>query len=342
MVEINKKAFQKKSCFAEGGDFGACEGKIINAHTVSRGPNLTKIARNGQVIQYKGNVTVFEKTGGRLKPDLIGIGQASAFNGYCAKHDRELFSCIENEPFTGRVDQLLAVAFRTLSRELHGKDASGNMRDMLRDSDKGRTFEEQLAIQHWLKTMDVGIKASQRELRATFSTLKQALAGKQPEVLRSLVLKCDAALPFMAAGAWSAFTDLNGNDIQDGNSTEQLEQLFISTFAGDPTSYICVSWLDKPGAPGKIIADQLASIAPDRQVEVFLQFVVKHVENVFFNPDWFEALAPGQRKTLDRLAASGLDSFGSVPQAALRADVTFGMPAVSRSTFVGCKSKLSG
>ncbi len=124
-VTINEKEFGKKKCCARGGMLGKCKGKITKAHTVSRGPNLRRIARNGKVIQYSSkNIQEMAKNGGKPPPSEIGIGDASVFHGFCAEHDQNLFSCIENEDFVGRPDQCLAVAYRTLSRELYGKDAS--------------------------------------------------------------------------------------------------------------------------------------------------------------------------------------------------------------------------
>lgn len=137
-VTANKKAFHEKKCCAQDAGLGSCEGKIIKAHTVSRGPNLTKIARRGKVVRYSASPSELTKNGGKLTAAEIGIGDASVFYGFCAGHDRSLFSCIENDPFTGRPDQCLAVAYRTLSREFYGKDAASHLRETLRDADKGK------------------------------------------------------------------------------------------------------------------------------------------------------------------------------------------------------------
>jgi hypothetical protein len=151
---------------------GECEGKVIKAHTVSRGPNLSKIARAGHVVRYNADPAAMKKNGGHLAPQEVGIGDASVFLGFCAGHDRTLFSCIENEPFEGRADQCLAVAYRTLSREYYGKDASTHLRDTLRDADKGWPLKEQANLQHLLDLMDKGIGLSQKDLGHTNIKLK--------------------------------------------------------------------------------------------------------------------------------------------------------------------------
>ena len=105
------------------------------------------------------------KNGGKLSVKKIGIGDASVFHGFCSKHDRELFSCIENEAFTGRPDQCLTVAYRTMSRELYGKDAGAHLRETLRGADKGLTPFEQIMLQKMLDEINTGNDAARRELK---------------------------------------------------------------------------------------------------------------------------------------------------------------------------------
>jgi len=299
---------------------------VIKAHTVSRGPNLSKIAKDGHVLQYRPNITKMNKNGGKLSVEKIGIKDASVFNGYCSKHDRELFSCIENEAFTGRPDQCLAVAYRTMSRELYGKDAGAHLRETLRSADKGFQLFEQFMHQTMLDEFDKGNEAARRELKATHDVLTAGLIDARPDVISSIVFEFASALPFMFAGAWSPFTDFHGAELQKGYVDELLEQILVSSFAGESSAMICVSWRNIDGAPGKVIAEQLMELPNEQRASACLQFVTKHVENVFFNPDWFETLDKKQKKCLNELAADGFDSMGSVPTMPVRLEVDFQLP----------------
>jgi hypothetical protein len=333
-VDKNRREFSKKKCCAFNVGLGGCDGGVIKAHTVSRGPNLAKIAKNGHVLHYAASIQDMNKNGGKLSVKKIGIGDASVFHGFCSKHDRELFSCIENEAFTGRPDQCLTVAYRTMSRELYGKDAGAHLRETLRGADKGLTPFEQIMIQQMLDEISTGNDAARRELKATHDALTTALADVRFDPLRSVVFEFAAPLPFMFAGAWSPFTDFHGQELQKGYADELLEQIFVSSFAGDSSAMICVSWLDSDDAPGCVIADQLMSLPGDQQASGLLQFVTKHVENVFFNPDWFQTLNHKQRKRLDQLAADGIDLMGSVPSMPVSFDVDFQLPTAARSFHV--------
>lgn len=332
--EANRKAFQAKKCFAFGGGLGECKGSIVKAHTVSRSSNLAAIAKDGHVIRYSVNADAMKRNSAKLSAELIGIRNASVFNGFCAFHDRVLFSCIENTRFTGRPDQCLAVAYRTLSREVHGKDASSHIRETLRSADKGRPFEAQVALQTFLEGLNIGNEAARRDLSGTHRALSEALAENRTDVIRSLILRFDNRLPFMFAGAWSPLFDLSGQALQAGFSDELLEQVFFSSFADLEGDFICISWRVAVNAPGALIADQIAALPTDQQAAACLQFVTKHVENIFFDPDWFEGLDQKQREILDRLAMDGVDAMGSPPSLPISFNETFQLPSVTRSTIV--------
>ncbi len=330
-VDANRQAFSKKKCCARDVGLSSCEGGVIKAHTVSRGPNLAKIAKDGHVLHYAASIPDMNNNGGKLSVKKIGIKDASVFYGFCRKHDRELFSCIENEVFTGRPDQCLAVAYRTMSRELYGKDAGAHLRETLREADKGLKPFEQFMFQKMLDEINAGNEAARRELKVTRDALTTALVDARPDTLSSVVFEFAAPLPFMFAGAWSPFTDFHGGELQKGYADELLEQIFVSSFAGDSSAMICVSWRDIDDAPGNVIAKQLVAQLNDQRASACLQFVMKHVENVFFNPDWFQALNEMQLERLSQLAADGLDPMGSVPSMPVQLDVDFRLPRSVRS-----------
>lgn len=333
-LAANRKAFQQKKCWAENVGLGLCKGSIIRAHTISKGPNLSKIAKNGHVLHYGADAADFKKTSRNLLVKSIGIKDASVFNGFCADHDRILFSSIENERYSGRPDQNLAVAYRTLSRELFGKDATAEMKSILRGADKGWDLQAQIRLQAVIQQMDKGNEASRRELRATHNALTNALVQQQFGVLRSLVIEFDGRLPFMVAGAWSPLSDLNGATLQNAYVDELLEQIFFASFSGDVVDFICVSWRDTHDAPGQFIASQIAELPEDQKANLCLQFMVKHVENIFFDPTWFYGLNQMQRTLLDKLAFSGIDITGAPPSETLRPDIEFVLPQAIRSTWV--------
>jgi hypothetical protein len=322
-VDTNRKAFTKKKCCAYDVGLGPCGDGVIKAHTISRGPNLSKISKKSHVLHYTSNIPEMNKNGGKLSVEQIGIKDASVFYGFCGKHDREIFSCIENEPFAGLPNQCLAVAYRTISRELYGKDSGEHLRETLRGADKGMNPFEQLLIQKELDTIEIGNEAARRDMKATHNALTSALVDGRPDVLSSLVFKFATPFSFAFAGAWSALTDLYGKELQAGYADELLEQVSFSSFAGSDSAMICISWRDYEAAPGKIIGEQIKALPDDQKASACLQLVMKHVENIYFNPDWFQALDDKQREMLNQLANDGID--GTPPSESVRLDFDFGL-----------------
>ncbi|WP_299146684.1 hypothetical protein [uncultured Tateyamaria sp.] len=146
-----------------------------------------------------------------------------------------------------------------------------------------------------------------------------------------MIFEFDAPLPFMVAGAWSPFTDLGARDLQNGFADEFLEQVMVSSFALDGGAMICFSWLNSDNAPGLRIAEQLLAQSNDQLASVFLQFAVKHVEDVFFEQDWFYGLDAEARVRLDQLAADGIDPMGSVPSVPVESGLDLQLPRCSGS-----------
>ena len=134
----------------------------------------------------------------------------------------------------------------------------------------------------------------------------------------------------MFAGAWSPFTDLYGAKLQNGLTHELLEQIFVSSFAGDTTAMVCISWRNIDGAPGMVIAEQVKQLPADKQASACVQLVIKHVENIFFNPDWFRGLSDKEREHLDKLTIDGMDVLGSIPSVPIRLDIDFQLPKTLR------------
>lgn len=99
-----------------------------------------------------------------------------------------------------------------------------------------------------LDIIDTGNEASKRDLKATHDALTASLVTGQSDIIHSVVFEFEKPLPFMFAGAWSPFTDLYGAKLQNGLTHELLEQIFVSSFAGDTTAMVCISWRNIDGA----------------------------------------------------------------------------------------------
>ncbi|HEY0008341.1 MAG TPA: hypothetical protein VGB55_06435, partial [Tepidisphaeraceae bacterium] len=98
-----------------------CQGDIIRAHSVARGGALKQIARDSRVYTVMNDLMTLKKNNGVLVPELVVISKASTFTGFCATHDRDLFSPIENNPLQPTAHHAFLLAYRAVCRELFSK-----------------------------------------------------------------------------------------------------------------------------------------------------------------------------------------------------------------------------
>lgn len=61
-----------------------------------------------------------------------------------------------------------------------------------------------------------------------------------------------------------------------------------------------------------------------------LQYILKHLENIYFNPSWVEGLNKNQKDKMDNLVMSGVDALGSTPDADIDPNFDFNLPNPSR------------
>lgn len=100
-----------------------CKLPIKLAHSLQRNGRLSLIEDdvNGQNVLY---TSTSVKTGKeRMIMDFIPVGKAAAstFNGFCDKHDSEIFSPIENFEFDGSDKHLFLHSYRSFAHSFHRK-----------------------------------------------------------------------------------------------------------------------------------------------------------------------------------------------------------------------------
>ncbi len=103
---------------------------------------------------------ILDKNEGNLKLERIGINNASTFRGFCAKHDKLLFSCFENKPFIGTEKQCVAITYRSVAKEIYDQECLLSNAVFMKDMDKGSPLIHQLKFQDFIKKYKLGIKES--------------------------------------------------------------------------------------------------------------------------------------------------------------------------------------
>jgi hypothetical protein len=101
VAAAHRRFLKRKLCLAES-EMDPCKSAIVEAHTIPRS-QLKSIARNGHV--YAG--PSLEQMVSSVEMPLlreVGIGKFSTLSCFCARHDKQIFSDVEDIPliFTPR------------------------------------------------------------------------------------------------------------------------------------------------------------------------------------------------------------------------------------------------
>ena len=321
--EVSKRfrqAYSTKICLAPDSWKNECSGKISSAHTVPKG-SLKQIARNGHVYSLKPSLEDLRKNEGRLVPELLGINKASTFTGFCTHHDNSIFAQLEKQPFSGTSEQCFLLGYRALTMELYKKHAAIKNLEILRDSDIGRTPEEQFMIQAFTQCTETGSKASAKDTDHYKSRFDSILKSQEYNTIQGYILEFKNPPPVMCSGAIYPEQDFKGVELQDIVNLPKIPDLlsFASLFGGEH-GVVVFSWLSESGPACCAFIESLIEI-PDQYVTgALLRFLFTHCENIHLAPDWWESLPQETQDTLIRRLVDSANPWELRPKAALMDD----------------------
>lgn len=302
---LYKKAFDKKYCLHPNANKGECEGGIVKAHTIQRNGGLTRIARDNHVYRIIPNIykskreVVFET-------DLIGIGKASTFTGFCKYHDATTFDDIENYPFTGKPNQIFLLAYRALIREVFMKHNQHNLTKLLKDFDRGLNPTVQREFQEFLTFYSYGTLLGARTLNRQKSIYDSALLNNDYLSLKYFVIFISNNPEFVCSGASILEQDFNGNNFnQLGRSDIDQDIITFSIIPIDVGGVIIFATLDS----GKDISEffsSLESLSYSAIPNAITRYAFEFYENVYISPIWWDSLSDEKKKGLVSRAASAV------------------------------------
>lgn len=316
-----RKAFSAKKCLAPRVWLSDCQGKISRTHTVPKSGSLKTIARNGHVYSFVPGLEKTCESKDIIAPELHGIGHASTFSGFCAKHDNDIFSPLEKKNFRATQEQCFLLGYRAISREYYTKHASVNLSDMRRESDKGRNVIEQVEIQTFNKILERGLVAGLRDIHYHKQAYDGNMMKQQFDLAQAYIIEIEGPPPVMCSGALFPEQDFNGAQLQDLLDLSRVpDMLCLSSFYGGQYGVIALTWLAQSDGACRPFIDSLKTL-PDRCVSgALLRLIFTHSENVHISPVWWEGL-PVRIRTilLERLALSS-DPFSGRQEAYLQDD----------------------
>jgi hypothetical protein len=290
-----------------------CQGGIIQAHTIQRGGGLTRIAEKGHVYTLDHLAKILNNRNRFVK--LTGVRGASTFTGFCARHDNELFRPIEDFPFTATREQVFLLCYRAIARELYAKRAQVVDIPYLKTLNRGKSIQEQVAIQQTLAAFSMGADQGLQEIEQLKTILDKALLSNQYSIIDYYVLQFDQTPDVLCSGVTNPVYDFGGNLLQDlGNLDKDMEDMMFSAIPTSVGGAVVFGWLNDSNACKRLI-QTLDSLTDTELSHAVLRFLFQNIENMCINPKWWNGLAETDRQNLlSRLHDSGSTRIPERPE----------------------------
>jgi hypothetical protein len=293
MWEGLRSSLSTKYCMSPDNDHS---GRIVSAHTLSRASVLEKISENGHVY-----APLFFKSITHEKPPMtmehIGISDVSVFNGFCAKHDAELFSCLENVPFQFSRKQLFMLTYRAAAMECYRKNAQSETAPKLEQIQAIHGITEELYDSEEFLARQESVLKGAEEISALKSKLDYYLVDENWNRLVSYAILFPDTPCLAACFVFQPFHDLDGLQLQDyGNLDEDMSHLAITVMPYEMGTAAIFSWIDSSNnAPRRFFESIQRS--PNLTAAV-IHIAIDNSENFALQPSWYDALPQATKNYL--------------------------------------------
>jgi len=293
---------------------------------------LRPLARDGHVYTYTYDAKPTGVVRDQIQFTLRGINQTSVFFGFCEKHDRDLFACIETEPFVCSPKQHAMLYFRALAREHHAK---------LLQLESRMTPEEKKAVLELPEELEIvpspedlffveGTLKAEEEIQNLKDRFDQIVVSESYSRVVTHVFEFDGLFPAACSGITNPDFDFNGNLIQNIVDLD-LECSLISyaVVVQDKTSFVLLSYLDAHATIAEAFISSLLARSDIGADLIWMTFC--HFENCAYSPDWVESLSEKVREDLSRALFDNINKFD--PEFGIIADrkVSLPCPKLTRS-----------
>ncbi len=296
------------------GAAGACMSPAIKSHLVGKSAALRPIAEDEHVYSVAASVSLLHKELLALR----GTSRASVFPGFCAEHDRSLFSHVDNP--TGPLDARAAtlLSYRAVTKELW--TLQQNLTFGLRSKeflDRGRPLEEQVAIQNHLNLQAHHHAMGLGDLRPRKRRLEEALdvaGGGAPLQWRSFDL--GVLLPVVGCGGYCCAVDFEGQGCTwhggDPHTSSQVALLLHAVVPWQGTTHVVFGWIpdDAFALACNQVSDSFANLSLAQQQRSAVLFLFEVSENLFARMSWWDSLHQPVKSYLERRLRYGGSNDG--------------------------------
>jgi hypothetical protein len=288
-----RRRFSSKVCMAPHPDHDA---RIVSAHTMSVEAVLRKISKDGHV--YAPNFRV--KFSADVHPIEIkrqGLRDVSVFNGFCAKHDAVLFSCLENEPFKFDRRQIFMLAYRAAARECYLKRKQCESLPTLEQMKAIHGISGEISYTEEILIHQTASLRGAEECEQLKVKLDKHLISSSWDRMVTHAIFFEKAPCLTACFVFQPFHDFDGRQLQDyENLDAEMSQLAITVIPVGQGAAAIFSWLDTANSAPRRFFESVVN-SPNRTSAV-IHAVLDNSENFALSPNWYESLPDTTRNYL--------------------------------------------
>jgi hypothetical protein len=295
---VNSHKISKK-CFHPMAEKNTCQGKIIQSHTISKSSSLKKLSKNSKVLHFKTSNSFFENEGD-LSVEEIGVNKASTFPGFCEKHDKEMFSPIEDKNFDSNEYHSFLLGFRALTKEIYTKESAIDMIPKMRSLDKGYSISKQVFLQDMLHAYQQGSELGIRDLRFQKIIYDDAFKSNDFSYSNYYIIKFRNPSNLLFSGAIYPEYDFKGNFLQQLDTENQLNHISVNAINTPSGGCVIFQWLGVSEVNLKLVGS-LHQLDNEIKASAVTQFAFESFENLYMKPDWWGSLGALQKSLNSRV-----------------------------------------
>lgn len=299
-----KKAFKTKMCMVPDELKYECDEKIIKAHTISKGANLKHIAKDNKVYTVEMDFLKIKSNSKLIRLKLKHINQASIFYIFCKKHDKELFSPLEDEAFVASNQQIFLLSYRIVSKLIYMKEQQINLlKNKVINYDKGLKETQQQYLQSFAQIFSNN-DSQLKDIKNIKSVFDRDLLKKDYNNIKYYYMVIDKVPEIMNSGGFLPSLDFDGNELIDfiNNPSDEYNSILLSIIKTDDNhGAIILSWNENINSKECIqFIDCLNNLSDENKIKAITCLCFTEVkENLHISPVWYDGLSNERKKFVD-------------------------------------------